>query len=161
MVNRKLFCFTDVNTSRKEFQEDIPSQDVCHHMVACPLPSPMLLYLNQRSLHESLNILYKFLSSLPIPNLKYFCFLIFCICTILHVNHSSLQHSSKTITNLLSNIYYNPPIRLRSNLRLYFIQRSLPKLQMSATQSQPISWITSGAIQYGVPITVFRLAIVS
>lgn len=37
----------------------------------------------------------------------------------------------------------------------------LPKLQMSATQSYPISWITSGAIQYGVPITVFRLAIVS
>lgn len=32
---------------------------------------------------------------------------------------------------------------------------------MSATQSYPISWITSGAIQYGVPITVFRLAIVS
>lgn len=32
---------------------------------------------------------------------------------------------------------------------------------MSATQSYPISWITSGAIQNGVPITVFLLAIVS
>lgn len=78
------------------------------------------------------------------PILNFFCFLIFCICTILHVNmvyteywdlHSSLLHSSATITNLLSKIYNNPPIRLRSNLRLYFIQRSLPKLQMSATQS--------------------------
>ena len=37
----------------------------------------------------------------------------------------------------------------------------LPKLQISATQSYPISCITSGAIQYGVPITVLRFAIVS
>ena len=37
----------------------------------------------------------------------------------------------------------------------------LPRLQISATQSYPISCITSGAIQYGVPITVFRFAIVS
>lgn len=36
-----------------------------------------------------------------------------------------------------------------------------PKLQISATQSYPISWITSGAIQNGVPITVLRLAMVS
>jgi len=37
----------------------------------------------------------------------------------------------------------------------------MPRLQMSATQSYPISWITSGAIQNGVPMTVFLLAIVS
>ena len=37
----------------------------------------------------------------------------------------------------------------------------MPRLQMSATQSYPISWITSGAIQNGVPMTVFLLAMVS
>lgn len=37
----------------------------------------------------------------------------------------------------------------------------IPRDQMSATQLYPISWITSGAIQNGVPITVFRFAMVS
>uniref|UniRef100_A0A182IPB1 Uncharacterized protein n=1 Tax=Anopheles atroparvus TaxID=41427 RepID=A0A182IPB1_ANOAO len=37
----------------------------------------------------------------------------------------------------------------------------MPSDQMSATQSYPISSITSGAIQNGVPMTVFRFAIVS
>jgi len=38
---------------------------------------------------------------------------------------------------------------------------NIPKLHISATQSYPISWITSGAIQNGVPIRVFLLVIVS
>lgn len=37
----------------------------------------------------------------------------------------------------------------------------IPRDQMSATQLYPISWITSGAIQNGVPMTVFRFAMVS